>query len=144
MTEKRTLASYRHSTRERFVFIEDIIEQRGYINRRDIRERFGVSEPQAANDFRAYLKLAPHNIWFDRSAKCYKRHDLFRRITQPNSAPDVLGAWQEAFAVWQDRMGYGAAGDDKERARRVAEFAHMMNNAKGKLLLQQGENNPTM
>lgn len=48
----------KHAQRERLIFLDRCLTWRGMANRRDLIERFGISVPQAALDFKAYIDLA--------------------------------------------------------------------------------------
>lgn len=52
------LDDLKHAQRERLIFLDRCFTWRGMANRRDLIERFGISSPQAALDFRFYLDLA--------------------------------------------------------------------------------------
>lgn len=82
---------------QRLEFIEFRLFWEGGVNRSDLIEQFGVSVPQASNDLAAYRKLAPGNIDYDLSNKCYVPSPLFQpRILKPN--PDRLLAQVKAIA----------------------------------------------
>lgn len=51
------LNDLKHAQRERLTYLDRCLLWRGAANRRDLIERFKLSEPQAANDFKAYLEL---------------------------------------------------------------------------------------
>ncbi len=58
------------------------------MNRADIAIRFGVSNNQVSRDLTRYQAIAPGNLVYDKSAKCYRPTDAFR----PRFfAPDVDG-----------------------------------------------------
>jgi hypothetical protein len=61
----------RWGTERRLEFIEFLAFWEGGVRRADIAERFGVSVPQASNDFTLYQKLAPLNLKYDSSEKRY-------------------------------------------------------------------------
>jgi len=52
-------------------FIAAQLKLRGRINRRDIMEKFEVSAPQAAADFRQFEKVHPGAMRYDASLKTY-------------------------------------------------------------------------
>ena len=52
-------------------WIEETLRVFGYINREHVMKKFGVSAPQAANDFREFQKLRPSAMKYDKSAKRY-------------------------------------------------------------------------
>jgi hypothetical protein len=61
----------RWSTKQRMAFIAAQLKLRGRINRRDIMEKFEVSAPQAAFDFRRFEKEYPGAMRYDASLKTY-------------------------------------------------------------------------
>ncbi len=82
---------FKHAQRERLLFLDRCFTWNGRANRRDIEERFGVSNPQAALDFKAYLERAGR--WgprYDTEQKTYIAHDRHRPL-----APDeTLQEWE--------------------------------------------------
>lgn len=53
-----SLDDLKHAQRERLQFLDQCFAWKGQANRRDLIDRFGVSAPQAALDFKAYLERA--------------------------------------------------------------------------------------
>ena len=75
------------STSRRLEFIDFRLYWQGRINRRDLREMFTISAPQAANDLRAYQEAAPGNAVYDRRIKTYLAGESFRpRFFRPDAA----------------------------------------------------------
>lgn len=62
----------RHGVEVRFEFIEFRAYWHGRLNRSDLIERFGVSQTQASQDFKAYQELAPNNLAYDGVEKTYR------------------------------------------------------------------------
>jgi predicted DNA-binding transcriptional regulator YafY len=62
----------RHGVEVRFEFIEFRAYWHGRLNRSDLIERFGVSQTQASQDFKAYQELAPNNLVYDGVEKTYR------------------------------------------------------------------------
>jgi hypothetical protein len=85
------LDDLKHAQRERLLFLDRCFTWRGRANRRDLEERFGVSNQQAALDFRAYLERAGR--WaprYDTERKTYIAHDRHAPL-----APEVtLQEWE--------------------------------------------------
>jgi hypothetical protein len=79
------------SIERRLGFIEDRLFWIGRVNRNDLVERFGVSMSQASADIARYLGLAPKDVAYDKSAKCYVAGDAFAPLLAPPSAARVLG-----------------------------------------------------
>ena len=83
-----TVHSYqlRWGIEQRLEFIEFRLFWEGAINRSDLVKNFGVSVPQASNDLGRYQKIAPHNIVYDKSRKCYVTGPEFGPVlTQPDA-----------------------------------------------------------
>lgn len=56
----------------RLVYLDQCLTWRGQVNRKDLIERFGISSPQAAIDFREYLeRAAAPKPSYDAVRKCY-------------------------------------------------------------------------
>ena len=76
----------RWSAERRLEFIELRAFWDGSLNRGDIRDQFGVSAPQASADIAAYNELAPGNLAYDGSLKCYRSTEAFLpRLVQPSA-----------------------------------------------------------
>jgi hypothetical protein len=69
-----------YAIEQRLRFIDFLLVHYGTVNRAALEDYFGISTPQASNDLRAYLQLAPGNMSYDLSAKTYKRTKVFARI----------------------------------------------------------------
>jgi predicted DNA-binding transcriptional regulator YafY len=63
--------SSRWSARERLLYVEKLAYWRGWVQRRDLCERFGVSVPQASADLAEYQRLYPGHLAYDGSLKRY-------------------------------------------------------------------------
>ena len=59
------------ATLVRLMWIDDMIEQEGQIQRGDIARAFRMSVQQASNDLRRYMQLNPCRIAYDPSPRCY-------------------------------------------------------------------------
>ena len=70
----------------------------GRVNRSDLLEKFGISVPQATNDLRHYLELAPGNLRYDTRQKAYLAGPDF----QPLFGPPDAEAWLRAAAAGRD------------------------------------------
>jgi len=55
----------------RMMWIDDLIEEEGYINRSDIMRAFSVSAPQASLYLKRYMAANPHRIAYDFLNKTY-------------------------------------------------------------------------
>lgn len=55
----------------RLMWIDDLIEEEGQIQRKDIARAFRISIQQASNDLRRYMQLNPRRIAYEPSPRCY-------------------------------------------------------------------------
>jgi hypothetical protein len=69
-----------YAVEQRLRLIDFLLCHYGTLNRSAIMDYFGVSMPQAATDIAAYIKLAPSNMTYDKSAKTYRKTAEFSRI----------------------------------------------------------------
>lgn len=73
---------------QRIEFIEFRLLWEGKINRKDIVKVFNVSVPQASKDLNLYESIAPGNLIYDKSKKCYLASPKFKpRFLRPD--PDT-------------------------------------------------------
>jgi len=70
----------RWAVEARLDFLERKLYWEGTANRRDLIERFGVSEQQASSDLTRYQTLAPDNLVYDKSGKTYRTSDAFEPV----------------------------------------------------------------
>ena len=70
-------SSLRWGVEQRLEFIEFRLYWEGRMNRRDLINTFGVSINQASTDLNRYLRLAPENMVYDKSARTYVRSSVF-------------------------------------------------------------------
>lgn len=88
------LDELKHAQRERLLYLDRCFTWRGRANRRDLVKRFGVSVPQAALDFKAYLeragRFAPR---YDGEKKTYLAHAKHT----PLAPEETLGDWESAI-----------------------------------------------
>lgn len=76
----------RRGVKERLEFIEFRLFWEGRLNRADIMERFAISMPQASKDLSLYESIAPGNLSYDVSAKCYSASQSFTpRLIEPKA-----------------------------------------------------------
>jgi hypothetical protein len=55
----------------RMEWIAETLRVFGFINRGHLQRKFGLSAPQAANNFRLFMKINPKAMHYDASAKRY-------------------------------------------------------------------------
>jgi hypothetical protein len=71
---------------QRIEFIEFRLFWNGTLNRADIIDRFGVSAAQASTDLALYKELAPDNLEYDPSQKCFIATSRFApSVFEPNA-----------------------------------------------------------
>ena len=68
---KSGTSNLRWGVERRLEFVEFRLFWEGRINRADLMRAFGVSVNQASADLNRYLRLAPENMIYDKSAKSY-------------------------------------------------------------------------
>jgi len=66
----------------------------GQVNRSDIRDKFGVSDPQASIDLQKYLKLAPDNLAYNGNSKRYEATPSFKPLKLEEAAETYLSRLQ--------------------------------------------------
>lgn len=79
--------------RTRLVYLDHCLAWRGQVNRKDLIERFGISSPQAAIDFREYLeRVSKPKPDYDTVRKCYLADRNHRGLPfgQEASSPNGL------------------------------------------------------
>ncbi len=80
--------------RQRLASIEAALLWKGRVNRKDLKELFGIGEIQAAKDFSKYHELFPNNMVYDRIIKSHVPSDSFK--------PQLLkGTAEEFFRLLQ-------------------------------------------
>lgn len=72
------LLKVRWGVERRLEFIEFRLLWEGGVNRSDIRNAFGVSEPQASKDLTLYQERAPGNAVYDKTARRYVASEGFQ------------------------------------------------------------------
>lgn len=70
----------KYAVEQRLRFIDFLAQQYGELNRSALVDYFGISVPQAAKDFKDYMKLAPDNIRYSNTKKAYLRNPEFSRV----------------------------------------------------------------
>lgn len=61
----------RDAQRERLFYIDMLAMFAGQVSRKDLIQRFGISEPAATKDLSLYAELAPDTLRYDLRQKCY-------------------------------------------------------------------------
>lgn len=82
------------SVTARLRFLEEQAWWTGGVNRRDIVERFGISEQQASGDFTRYQELAPENLAYDKSGKTYRPTTEFQPVFFDPDTAETLGQFR--------------------------------------------------
>ncbi len=55
----------------RLRWIDEMLHIYGFINRGHLRNKFGISVPQASNDLKAFARRYPKAMRYDTYRKCY-------------------------------------------------------------------------
>lgn len=84
----------------RLMWIDDLIEEEGAIQRGDISRAFRMSIQQTSHDLRRYMQLNPRRIAYDPSPRCYVQIEgskpLFTRGHRL-AAADIVAAVAEHY-----------------------------------------------
>ena len=80
----------RWGVERRLEFIDFRLFWDGRINRGDLTEQFGISIPQASADLARYRDMAPQNMSYDPSLKCYLASQAFRPVFEVEDAGRYL------------------------------------------------------
>ena len=70
----------RWGVERRLKFVDFRLFWDGRINRGDLTEQFGISTPQASADLARYQEMAPGNLAYDPSLKCYLAATTYRPV----------------------------------------------------------------
>ncbi len=95
-----------YSVRRRMEFIEFQVFWSRSINRSDIMQRFGISEPAAAKDFRLYQDHAPGNIEYSHSEKAYLETESFKPVFLRPDAQRFLQALEPTSGRYSIYRGW--------------------------------------
>lgn len=92
----------KHAQRTRLEYLDRLFFWEGAATRASLIKRFGISNAQAALDFRTYLTEAPENaLHYDASSRQYLADESFERITRKASSVELeqllVGAPSPAF-----------------------------------------------
>jgi hypothetical protein len=58
---------------QRQIWIAEMLDIYGFINREHLEKKFRVSTPQASGDLRMYLKSNSHTVLYNTSTKRYEK-----------------------------------------------------------------------
>jgi len=80
----------KHAQRTRLEYLDRLFYWDGAATRASLIKRFGISNAQAALDFRAYLAEAPEDsLHYDASSRQYLAQDSFERLTGASSVAEM-------------------------------------------------------
>lgn len=85
------LDEFSQGQRERLLYLEMHLWFSGAIGRRDLETRFGIKPAAASRDLAAYRELAPKNLEYDTSDRCYRVAKAFHPVFE--YATDRVLAW---------------------------------------------------
>lgn len=99
------------SERQRLCFVERMLFWRGFINRKDLCEHFGISLPQATNDLVTYTTLNPGACAYNVRSKRYETVEGMKAVLiEPEFGADMrfLGSSvfppdEPDFVVWAEK-----------------------------------------
>lgn len=80
MTGPSSIKRMPYVVEQRRRFVDFLLAEYGHVNRSALVDWFGVSMPQASRDIGDYLKVAPANAVYDKTAKTYVRGHEFERL----------------------------------------------------------------
>lgn len=66
----------RWAQRHRLQYIANLLQSRGFVNRKDLMQAFEISMPQASTDLQAFIRQNPAAMSYNPSAKRYERSTL--------------------------------------------------------------------
>ena len=89
-TDGETPRRLRWGAERRLEFIDFRLFWTGRINRSDLTEQFGISTPQASADLARYQELAPTNVLYDPSLKCYLATARYRPVFEVDNSNRYL------------------------------------------------------
>lgn len=91
----------KHAQKERLEYLDRLLFWDGTATRGSLIERFGISNPQAALDFKTYLQTADSNaLKYDASTKKYHTTERFSRLTgraTTDELEELLGGKKRTF-----------------------------------------------
>jgi WYL domain len=103
LNEQEESSELRWGVRHRLEFIEFRLYWGGTVNRSDLMERFNISINQASGDLSRYQVMAPDNIQYDKSRKCYR--------AAPDFKPVVLTPDSDRYLAWLRLAADGIVAD---------------------------------
>lgn len=74
----------------RLKFIDFRLRWEGRLNRKDLEEFFGISAPQATNDFSAYQEAAADNLKYDPKQRAYVSNPWFHPVYERSASRTYL------------------------------------------------------
>lgn len=89
----------RYSIRQRLAYIEEVLYWSGRVSRRDLQQKFGISNQKAALDFAGYLVAASGNIVYNPNLKRYLPTARFRPVFYQPDANTALPQWTDTEIV---------------------------------------------
>lgn len=73
------MKTHTYALEQRLRLIDFLLAHYGTVNRSALMDYFAISTPQASLDIQEYIRIAPGNAWYDKSAKTYCRSAEFKR-----------------------------------------------------------------
>lgn len=95
----------KHAQRARLEYLDRLFFWDGAATRASLIKRFGISNAQAALDFRAYLSEAPESaLYYDASSRQYLAQGTFERLTEGASVAEMIQQLTADAAPSFDRL----------------------------------------
>jgi hypothetical protein len=113
------LRNIRWGAEQRLEFIEFKLYWEGKLNRGDLRNFFGISNPQASADIGKYIEIAPLNIDYDKSSKCYFATPNFKPMLITPDAEQYLSQFCSSPEITQRKDSIVAVDILKLPERRI-------------------------
>ncbi|MFZ2655588.1 MAG: WYL domain-containing protein [Victivallales bacterium] len=98
----------KQTVQERMAFIESRLFWEKQIGRKEIMDAFYVSKPQATLEFKKYRELAPNNVEFNVSLKCYVPTKIFKpKFYKPEALSYLsnLSQYEEGGEMFNSAFG---------------------------------------
>jgi hypothetical protein len=97
--------------RERLGFVERCAYWRGFVNRGDVTEVFGVSAAQASADLMKYQEINPGALVYQTSRKRYEGAEMMRCVLQEPSLEEAMQLFLGETVPWFNRSRLPMSGE---------------------------------
>lgn len=69
-----------YAIEQRLRLIDFLLDHYGYVNRSALVDYFGIVVVSATSDFNRYKEIAPDNLYYNSTKKCYLKTDSFKKV----------------------------------------------------------------